>query len=162
VVSRNDIPTYDCAKAMLPDRAGTYALILKLPHAAAITVGRLGRFQFPRGWYVYVGSAHGPGGLAARVSRHLRSSKPVHWHVDYLWTDARPVEVWYTVGSQKRECAWACALVGLGGASIPAPRFGASDCRCPTHLIHFAALPDVTSFARAVGERVSSEYHGER
>jgi Uri superfamily endonuclease len=143
---------------MLPDQAGTYALILKLPHTAAITVGRLGRFQFPRGWYVYVGSARGPGGLAARVSRHLRFPKPLHWHVDYLRTAAWPVEVWHAVGSQKRECAWACALVGLCGASVPVPRFGASDCRCPAHLIHFAALPDVRSFARAVGERVSSEF----
>ncbi len=142
---------------MLPDRAGTYTLILELPNTTAITVGRLGRFQFPRGWYVYVGSARGPGGLAARISRHLRSPKPLHWHVDYLRADAQPIEIWYATGSQKRECAWACALAGLGGASIPVPRFGASDCRCTTHLIHFVALPGVTSFARAVGEPVLSE-----
>ncbi len=143
---------------MLPDQAGTYALILKLPNTAAITVGRLGRFQFPHGWYVYAGSARGPGGLAARISRHLRFPKPLHWHVDYLGADAQAVEIWYAVGIQKRECAWAGALTGLGGASIPAPRFGASDCRCPTHLLHFATAPDVTAFARAVGEPVSSEY----
>ena len=142
---------------MLPDRSGTYGLILRLPRLATIGVGRLGRFQFPAGWYAYVGSAHGPGGLAARVSRHLRSPKPPHWHVDYLRTAAQPVQIWYAVGARKRECAWAEALSGLPGGSIPMPRFGASDCRCPAHLIHFTVSPDLAAFVRAVGEPVSQE-----
>ena len=139
---------------MFPDQPGTYALILQLSDTAAITVGRLGHFQFPRGWYAYVGSARGPGGLAARISRHLRSSKPLHWHVDYVRTIAQPAQVWYAAGTQKQECAWAQTMAGLPGAAIPAPRFGASDCRCAAHLIHFAASPDVAAFARAVGEPV--------
>jgi Uri superfamily endonuclease len=130
-------------------------LILQLQRPATIAVGRLGRFRFPSGWYAYAGSARGPGGLAARVSRHLRSPKPLRWHVDYLRAAARPVEVWYVVGTGKRECAWAQALVGLLGASIPAPRFGASDCRCPAHLVRFAAPPDRAAFARAADEPVS-------
>jgi len=142
---------------MPPDQAGTYVLILRLLRFATITVGRLGRFRLPAGWYAYAGSAYGPGGLAARLERHLRSPKPLRWHIDYLRTHARPVEIWYTVGTQKRECAWAQTLSGLPGASIPAPRFGASDCRCPTHLIHFAAPPDLAAFTRAVGEPVSRE-----
>jgi len=59
-------------------------LILRLPCPATVNVGRLGRVRFPAGWYAYVGSAYGPGGLAARISRHLRPSKPSHWHLDYL------------------------------------------------------------------------------
>jgi Uri superfamily endonuclease len=140
---------------MLPDRPGTYVLILHLPRPAAITVGRLGRFQFPAGWYAYAGSAHGAGGLAARVARHLRDPKPLRWHVDYLRAHARPVKVWYTENRQRRECAWAAALSTLPGAFIPAPRCGASDCRCPTHLTHFAVPPDLAAFTRAVGEPVS-------
>ena len=132
-------------------------LILRLPRLATIGVGRLGRFQFPAGWYAYTGSAHGPGGLAARLARHLRSSKPLRWHVDYLRTYARPVAIWYAAGTRKRECAWAQALSGLPGASIPVPRFGASDCHCPTHLIYFAVPPDVEPFARAVSEPMSEE-----
>lgn len=142
---------------MLPDRPGTYALILRLTRPTTITVGRLGWFRFPPGWYAYAGSARGPGGLAARLSRHLRVSKPLHWHVDYLRAHARPVAAWYTAGDERRECAWATALLGMDGASNPAPRFGASDCRCPTHLVHFAAPPDLASFARAVGEAVFKE-----
>lgn len=142
---------------MLPDQPGTYALILKLSRPATISVGKLGRFQFPAGWYAYTGSARGPGGLAARISRHTRSLKPLRWHVDYLRAHAHPIAAWYAIGTQKRECAWARALSKLTGASLPAPRFGASDCRCPTHLFHFTAPPDLKAFTRAVDERVSQE-----
>jgi Uri superfamily endonuclease len=132
-------------------------LILRLSRPTTASVGRLGHFRFPAGWYAYVGSAHGPGGLVARVSRHLRSPKTRHWHVDYLRAHGQPVEIWYTVEPQKRECAWAQALAAFPGASIPVPRFGASDCRCPAHLIHFAEPPDLAAFARVVGEPVSRE-----
>jgi Uri superfamily endonuclease len=142
---------------MLPDQPGTYVLILELPHIATVDVGRLGRFQFPAGWYAYTGGARGPGGLMARISRHLRSPKPLHWHVDYLRTAAQPIETWYATGTQKRECVWAQALAGLPGASTPALRFGASDCHCPAHLIHFTTPPDVAALVRAVGEPVSCE-----
>jgi Uri superfamily endonuclease len=132
-------------------------LVLRLPRFTTIDVGRLGRVQLPAGWYAYAGSARGPGGLAARISRHLRSPKPLHWHVDYLRAHAQPVQTWYALGARKRECSWAQALSGLPGASIPVRRFGASDCRCPAHLIHFAVPPDLGAFARAVGEPVSQE-----
>ena len=142
---------------MLPDCSGVYVLILRLSRLTTISVGRLGRFQFPTGWYAYAGSAQGPGGLAARLSHHLRSHKPLRWHADYLRVHARPVEIWYAVGARKRECAWGQALSRLPGASTPVPRFGASDCRCPAHLVYFAAPPDLVAFATAVGEPVSQE-----
>jgi Uri superfamily endonuclease len=142
---------------MLPRQPGTYVLILRLPNPATIDVGRLGERRFPAGWYAYVGSARGPGGLAARISRHLRSSKPSLWHIDYLRHKARPVEVWYATGVQKRECAWAHALSNLPGALVPVPRFGASDCRCSSHLVHFDTLPNLASFAHDVGEAISLE-----
>ncbi len=132
-------------------------MILHLAHPTAITVGRLGRFDFGPGWYVYAGSARGPGGLAARLSRHLRLSKPLRWHVDYLRLYARPVAVWYAVGDERRECAWADALLRMSGALNPAPRFGASDCRCPTHLAHFPTPPDLAAFTRAVGDSIFKE-----
>ncbi len=135
---------------MIPELAGTYALMLHLPRRVEITVGRLGRFEFPSGWYVYLGSARGPGGLAARVARHRRSSKSLHWHVDYLRRRARPVGVWYALGDERRECAWAEALSSLEGASLPVDGFGASDCRCPAHLVHFEALPDRARIVEAL------------
>jgi Uri superfamily endonuclease len=145
-----------------PNCPGTYALVLKLSRPATIRVGRLGRFHFAMGWYVYVGSARGPGGLAARVARHLCSSKPLHWHIDYLREYARPVEIWYAAGAQRWECAWGKVVSELAGGSIPVPRFGASDCRCSAHLIAFVDPPDFAAFvrkafARGVGEPVLRE-----
>jgi Uri superfamily endonuclease len=143
---------------MTTDHPGTYALILNLPHPVAdICIGRLGRFHFPAGWYVYVGSARGPGGLAARLARHLRPLKPLHWHIDYLRAHAFPIEVWYVTGTRRQECAWAQAILGLPGASVPVSRFGASDCHCSTHLIHFALQPDLAAFTGALGAPVSRE-----
>lgn len=144
-------------ECMTTDCPGTYALVLNLLHPVAdICIGRLGRFHFPAGWYVYVGSARGAGGLAARLAHHLRPLESLHWHIDYLRAYASPVEIWYATGAQRRECAWARALLGFPGAFIPVPRFGASDCRCLTHLIHFALPPDLT-FTGALGAPVSRE-----
>jgi Uri superfamily endonuclease len=137
-----------------PDSAGSYILILRLARTAAITVGRLGTFDFPSGWYAYVGSARGPGGLGARLRRHSRPSKALHWHIDHLRAFADLVEVWYATGLQHRECTWAGSLLRLAGAETLAPRFGASDCRCRSHLIRLAAKPSATGFAGTVGESV--------
>jgi Uri superfamily endonuclease len=141
----------------LPRLAATYVLILRLPRPLTITVGRLGRFEFPAGWYCYAGSARGPGGLTARISRHRRANKALHWHVDYLRAAAELVEIWYTLGAKKRECGWASALANLPGASLPVSRFGASDCRCPAHLVHFSVAPDAAALAHQVGEPVLQE-----
>jgi Uri superfamily endonuclease len=140
---------------MPPDQPGAYVLLLRLTSSTTIQVGRLGRFQFPEGWYAYVGSGCGPGGLAARISRHLRSSKPLYWHIDYLCAQAQPVESWYATGIRERECDWAESLSRLPDAEIPVPRFGASDCRCAGHLIHFPTLPSKEALSRDVGVTVS-------
>lgn len=140
---------------MLPDQPGTYVLILYLTNGTTIQVGHLGSFKFPVSWYAYVGSGCGPGGLAARISRHLRPAKPLHWHIDYLRAHTKPVKVWYATGVRDQECRWAEALFRLPGALIPAPGFGASDCRCAGHLIGFSALPSKAAFSQAVGVPVS-------
>jgi Uri superfamily endonuclease len=140
---------------MLPRRPGTYVLIVHLPRSRTIIVGKLGEFSFPGGWYAYAGSARGPGGLAARVARHRRETTTRHWHIDYLRAHAEPVSVWHTVGSQRLECSWAGALSELPGASAPAPGFGASDCRCPAHLVRFPVQPDPLAFDRLVTSPVS-------
>lgn len=141
---------------------GTYALILENVNPARLEVGRLGSIDLQRGFYVYVGSALGPGGLAARVGRHLDPTRSVRWHIDYLKRKARIVEVWYVLDPVRREHAWAATLVGHSGVSIPLPGFGASDCGCAAHLFHFAGAPRLAAFARALartrgagGSRVS-------
>jgi Uri superfamily endonuclease len=140
----------------LPGGPGAYVLFFLLESDRTLAVGRLGVFHLPSGIYAYVGSALGPGGLAARVGRHLRGRGAVHWHVDYLRAQVAPTAVWLAEGNGRRECIWAAVLARTGGASLPAPGFGASDCRCPAHLIHLPALPDLAAFARQTGDPVSS------
>jgi Uri superfamily endonuclease len=106
-----------------------------------ITVGRLGTFRFPAGWYAYAGSALGPGGIRARLARHRRSEKRLHWHIDYLMAFCSLAESWEVTSSTRLECAWAAAAGQLPGARIAVPGFGASDCRCAGHLICIPVHP---------------------
>lgn len=116
-----------------PITRGTYALILLLPRAQTIRIGALGEFKFPRGHYLYIGSAMN--GLTARLARHLRSEKKLRWHIDYFLRHAQIKEVWTHQGDERFECVWARAALALPNARVLAPRFGASDCDCATHLI---------------------------
>lgn len=138
----------------IADSRGVYLLVFILEKACRVSVGRLGEFDFPAGRYVYVGSAMS--GFAARVGRHLRREKTLKWHIDYLLRYATheavlTIEVGENnannngaeqVGTQRLECRVASVVGGLSGAVIPAPRFGASDCRCRSHLIRVAAAPE--------------------
>lgn len=113
---------------------GDYALVVYLDRLYQIQVGKLGRFAFPPGYYLYLGSARR--GLEARLARHFRREKKLHWHIDYLLQQGMPVEAWYALSEERLECSWAKALLKLPDAKVVAPRFGASDCRCPAHLIY--------------------------
>lgn len=127
---------------------GTYTLVLYLEHPATITVGKLGKLTFPAGYYIYIGSALGPGGLEARLARHGRRGKKLRWHIDYLLELAQLVEVWSSTATDKLECRWAQAAQKLPGSEIPAPGFGSSDCSCPSHLFHLARRPAYEEFAQ--------------
>jgi Uri superfamily endonuclease len=129
---------------------GTYALVLESARARRLPVGRLGSIGLRPGFYVYVGSALGPGGLAARIGRHLDSARPLRWHLDYLKRATRIAEIWCVADPVRREHAWANALGSLPDAAIPMRGFGASDCDCPAHLVYFPAAPKMAAFARAL------------
>lgn len=129
---------------------GAYALILESARPARLAVGHLGSIDLRPGCYVYVGSALGPGGLPARIARHLDPTRPIHWHIDSLKRTTRAVEVWYVVDPVRREHAWAGAIASLRNASIPMPGFGSSDCHCPAHLFRFPTAPKLATFKRAL------------
>ena len=114
---------------------GTYILAMKLDNAAEITIGKLGRFTFPAGHYLYFGSAMN--GLHARIARHLRSEKCLHWHIDYLLQQATIIDIWYIESAERLECRLYLEATRLAGASVPVKGFGASDCRCTSHLLYF-------------------------
>jgi Uri superfamily endonuclease len=107
----------------LPDLPGTYVVSFTLPGAVYVSIGQLGRFDFPAGDYVYLGSARGPGGLRARLRHHLRSDKAIHWHIDYLHPYLDIKAIGYLSGYDNLECAWSQSLVVLPAARTPAPGF---------------------------------------
>ena len=132
------MPDRPLTPADLPATPGSYLLLFALAAPLTIHAGRLGALDLLPGMVAYTGSALGPGGLRARVGRHLRAEKRPHWHIDAL-TAAAPVSaVWLAESGMRLECVWARALLDLPGSGLPAPRFGASDCACPAHLIRLA------------------------
>lgn len=114
---------------------GTYALILQNHTTANIQIGRWRAIDIRPGYYTYIGSAFGLGGVQARVSRHCRTDKPKHWHIDYLRAYVTTVGVWVSYETERLEHQWAQTLLDKNEI-IPIPGFGCSDCRCTSHLFH--------------------------
>lgn len=110
--------------------ASTYQLHIDVPAEIEVQVGKLGRFRFPAGRYVYTGSAKR--NLEARIARHRARTKKRRWHIDYLLT-VPGVWIVDVELSELDECAAHQRLAG----TIVAPGFGASDCRagCGSHLL---------------------------
>jgi Uri superfamily endonuclease len=132
---------------------GTYALLLRADTEQDVEVGALGVMTVKPGTYVYVGSALGPGGLRARVERHVRGDGALHWHVDYLRAVTTLEAVWYTHDPERRECIWAEVLRSLPGATVPLDGFGASDCNCSAHLVRMKSVPALSAFRTHIHER---------
>ena len=131
---------------------GSYILLIKLPKERNLSVGKLGYINFPEAFYAYVGSAMN--GFKVRLAHHLREKKKPHWHIDYLLNEAEVLEIIlcpsepfafrhsdpeWSEGAESRsalrslrgECFIAHALA-KEFQSIPC--FGASDCKCDSHL----------------------------
>jgi Uri superfamily endonuclease len=117
-----------------------------------LEIGGLGRFDILPGFYAYVGSAFGSGGLRARIGHHLESTAAPHWHIDYLLQIARPVEVWFSTHNRKRERHWADLLEEMPGFSVPIPRFGSSDYHRTrsSHLFYSKRRPSFQYFQDSV------------
>ncbi|HUT49398.1 MAG TPA: GIY-YIG nuclease family protein [Alphaproteobacteria bacterium] len=129
----------------IPARPGAYLLEIALDKPLAIDTARL-RGTLPAGAYGYAGSARGPGGLRARIARHLKSEKRPHWHVDRVTIAGRVTGIAFAENAG--ECALAQAIAACPGAAIPLAGFGSSDCRrCRAHLVR---LPGAVSRVSAV------------
>jgi Uri superfamily endonuclease len=114
---------------------GAYCLCIVVSANVEVSVGALGRLAFPRGVYVYVGSALNS--LEPRITRHIRTSEGTHnvahWHIDYLLREpAATLDLVYFIESEERmECQLAARVAENGE---PVDGFGCSDCRCRSHL----------------------------
>ncbi|MFQ5823475.1 MAG: DUF123 domain-containing protein [bacterium] len=115
---------------------GAYQILIDLTSEALIKIGALGNIYFPAGCYVYTGSAlHG---LSARVARHLRAEKSLHWHIDYLLTYefSRIIQIHLFPSQLRLECQLNQTMRKKLSAQPFAPGFGASDCTngCISHI----------------------------
>ncbi|MBN2098247.1 MAG: GIY-YIG nuclease family protein [Dehalococcoidia bacterium] len=136
---------------------GTYALVIPLEVRLRLRVGGLGIHSLLPGHYVYVGSALG--GLSGRLRHHLEPKKRLHWHIDYLLAEAEVTQIWYTLGTERLECTWNAVLGEVAGARSSVPGFGASDCRCRSHLTRFPTTPPLDLFAQRLRQMRLPEIH---
>ena len=119
-----------------------------------LQIGRLGGMQLSKGWYIYFGSAFGPGGLAARVGRHLRCHKTRHWHIDHLIWATTVQEVWYSQQRRNLEHCWAQTALNQPTALNLLRGFGASDCHCLSHLVRLPTYGAVKTLFNALDAKV--------
>ncbi len=109
---------------------GSYLLVLRLERERFLEIGGLGKVRLQKGFYIYVGSAMG--NLRARIERHRRKTKGMHWHIDYLTKIAHGFLSISIRSSRRQECEIAQALSSVMKSGTPG--FGSSDCGCLTHL----------------------------
>ncbi|MBI1879745.1 MAG: GIY-YIG nuclease family protein [Chloroflexi bacterium] len=135
---------------------GNYVLLLHLPTDETLTVGKLGTFDFPAGWYTYVGSAFGSGGLVGRLKHHLKLVEHPHWHIDYLRQVAQLQEIWLSPDTEPHERDWADLMLAIPGATAIVEGFGASDSDRETHLFYFDVRPSLEDFTVGVRMRFAA------
>ena len=107
----------------------TYQLFITLYQTIEIQIGRLGLYTFPKGIYVYTGSAKR--NMDRRITRHLSRDKNLHWHIDYLLANEQ-TKIIKVMKSELEECDLNADIKGK-----PIVKgFGSSDCKknCKSHL----------------------------
>ena len=132
---------------------GVYVLILKLKRDTTITIGKLGTFDFKKGFYAYTGSARGTGGFK-RVDRHFNvaagQNTTRRWHIDYLLPHTEAICAVTVPTDDDLECAVAGKLAGMLAGIAD---FGCSDCSCSSHL--FFSDNDITDMVTSTCNNLS-------
>lgn len=136
---------------------GLYVLILRLKKGRKIKAGKLPEAYFNSGYYLYIGRAKR--GLKKRLDRHLRKDKKFFWHIDYFLRKAGVIDVWIRL-DYFDECRTVSQIRKfLINSCIPQKKFGASDCRCPSHLLYLPDFDDLNILWKKLAfER--AEIHG--
>ena len=116
-----------------PPLPGAYVLAVELAAPLAVTLPNRPAASLGPGHYLYCGSARGPGGLRARLSRHMRRGKTIRWHIDRLTETGAVLGAWFFPGGDE------CELVAtLSSLPVPIAGFGSTDCAgCRSHLLQW-------------------------
>ena len=119
---------------------GIYLLVVKVKKRVDIKIGALGKINFDKGTYIYIGSAQN--NLEKRIERHLRDKKNIHWHIDHFLNNkvVEIMKVFYKKDRKSGECETANKLLKT---ETPILKFGCSDCRCKSHLFKIGNLKSV-------------------
>lgn len=114
--------------------SGIYSLIIELNKDEKIKIGKLGKFDFKKGLYVYTGSALS--GLERRIDRHKKKRKKKFWHIDYLLANkhAKISKIIKIETNKRLECKLNKIVSCIPNTRILAEGFGSSDCNCKSHL----------------------------
>lgn len=119
-------------------------LIMHLARDAEVEVGRLGVFDFPAGYYLYFGSALN--GLHARIDRHMRNTKRLHWHIDYFLQQTTIIDIWCIESEERLECDLCQEVLRWPEVCHPVKGFGSSDCKCVAHLVKIEDIKSIDHF----------------
>ncbi len=116
---------------------GVYILIIKISKNLQEKIGSLGKINFEKGIYAYVGSAQNS--LEKRIARHISKNKKKFWHIDYLLgiKSAKILKVFYKKAAKSEECKIAKRL---SKTESLIKNFGCSDCNCKSHLFRVKEL----------------------
>ncbi len=144
----------------IPKKGGGYVIILYVEKTIWINLFKK-LVKIEPGFYAYVGSACGPGGLRARILRHLKRSKKIRWHIDRITSNvsAKAVRVIYSdkVQGNLFERRVSSCLFSKGLNYIE--RFGSSDDReNVSHLFYSRYLDILNSALKECITEITNDY----
>ena len=119
---------------------GIYCLLIKIQKNICVKAGKLGKINFEKGNYAYIGSAQN--NLEKRIARHLLKNKKKFWHIDYLTSNksVKIIKVIYKKAGKKEECKTAKKL---NEKEFTINGFGCSDCKCKAHLFKLKNIKSI-------------------
>ncbi len=124
---------------VIPDvtPGGKYLILLYNSRKQKIEVGKLGEVDFPKGYYLYIGSSKI--NVFKRIAYHKRKKINKHWHLDYITENLKITADIPLINCNKSECFITSTLETFDGKRVT--NFGSSDCDCYSHLLYFKKNP---------------------
>lgn len=127
---------------MQENNTGCYQILFELKENLSVTVGAVGHFVMPQGYYVFTGKANR--GLNTVLQRHLQKKKKIRQHLDYISiTEQFEALSVYTYPELFNPCILHQMLMNETGGHELIPGFGSnSDDHCFSHLFFTIKNPD--------------------